>query len=388
MKMRIPIKAIIAGILTFTVIVSVFTAYFLKENLFGVDINTLRKLSVIDEIIRNDYYYAYDDAVISDAVAEGYVKGLGDSHSAYYSSDKSLVQINKQKGKSYGIGISAVNCNTDDIYVWRVYKGSVAEMSGIKPQDIIVKINGKHLKKIGFANAVEMISGAKKQKLKLSVLRNKKETEISVTTCENEVQSVFYRYIDKKTGVIEITSFNDKTYLQFLAAIKEFEEEKIKNVILDLRHNGGGTVSSAAKILDILLPECPTVKIKLKDGKIKVRNRSDEKHSKLNFKILCDGKTASAAEIFISAMRDYSNTSVYGEKTYGKSVIQRSYDLYDGSRIKITIAEFVDKHGNSFNKKGILPDVDLSDKMPDDYGFYFMTDKNDAVLAQAIKDFQ
>lgn len=386
MKIKLPFRAFISILLTFTVSVSVMTVYAFRNSISGVDLSVAQKITEISYLVEKDYYFDVDSTVLSDAVITGYVDGLGDKYAAYYNLDTSSQQANALNGDTNGIGIIAVETEQKDIYVYKVYRDGPADLAGVVAGDRIVSVADKKVSDIGFSEAVKLIQGAKDKKIKLTLRRGDEEYEVSLKCEDSDVQSV-YSYIDEatNTGVVQIIDFNKKTYPQFKAEVDSLVQEEIKGIIFDLRHNTGGTVETAAEMLDYLLPKCNTIHIKYKDGRVEVRNKSDKKAIDLPYVILTDEATASSSEIFVSVMRQQKKAVVIGGKTYGKSLIQRSYVLSDGSRVKFTIGEFVPENGESYNESGIEPDIAVDAGLKKSHYYYFLTPENDRVLQTALK---
>ncbi len=384
MKIKIPVRAFVALILSFIVVISVTTLYTLRD-VYGVVSPTLaKKLSEINNIVDSDFYFDKNNKEIEEAIASGYISGLGDKYAAYYSKDNATVLKNKYKGDTHGIGMLCVNTEDSQIYVWRVYSGGSAANAGLKSGDIITAVNGIEVTKTSYNDSIKSLQGKSGKKSDITYLRNGKEKTVTVTCGDYDIQSIYYNLIKNDIGYIQIIDFNSKTYLQFKNAVEELKKQGAKSYILDLRHNGGGTVDSAANIIDYILPKGDTIYIKNKNGEVVVRNRSTKSYLKAPIVVLADSKTASSSEIIISALRDFGAATIMGTKTYGKSLIQRSYALSDGSLIKLTIGEFVTEKGESYNGVGLTPDIELSPSYANDYEYYFMKDKDDTMLSEAI----
>ncbi len=382
---KLPFRAVAAMLVFCIVTVAILTVGAMKS-VFGIDFRLAVKVGEIQKLAQAQYYYAIDGQSVADGVAAGYVSGLNDDYAAYYDKESAQTQIESLKGNAYGIGISVVNMPSDSgIFVWRVYEGGTAENAGIKNGDIITAVGGESVADTGYSESVEKIQGAKGEKIQLTLRRGTKTMKITVKCDECDVQTVFSKTVENgKIGVVEVTSFNAKTDVQFKKAVDLLQKDGVKAIIIDLRHNGGGTVTTAANMLDFLLPEGDTVRVRYRSGKTEVRNSSDKEYIDLPFTVLVDSRTASSAEIFASAMRDIGGVKLIGEKTYGKSVIQRNFVLSDGSSVKFTVGEFIPASGESYNKKGLEPDIAITPEYPSGYGYYFLTEKNDNILKTAV----
>ncbi len=384
MKIRLPLRAFISIFLIFTVSVSVISIWVFRNSVSGFSLKAAEKITEISQLVEKDFYFTTDSETITDALVSGYVDGLGDKYASYYNLDTSAQQEDSINGDTHGIGIIAVENNAREIYVYKVYRDSPADLAGIKAGDCITEVDNKAVTRIGFVNAVESIQGAVGKKINLTLRRGEDKFTAQVKCADSDMQSV-YSYIIDDIGVVQIIDFNKKTYPQFKAEVDYLVEQSVKGIIFDLRHNTGGTVETAAKMLDYLLPECKTVHVKYNDGKIRVRNKSDKEGIELPFVILTDGSTASSSEIFVSVMRQQERAVVIGSKTYGKSLIQRTYNLKDGSKVKFTIGEFVPENGESYNGKGIEPDIPVKSGLERAHDFYFLTPENDNVLISAVE---
>lgn len=384
MKIHLPFRAAVCLLLTFTVSVSVISLWAFRKSTNGVSVEMAEKITEISEYIKSDYYFSVDSESVTDGAVSGYMQGLGDKYATYYDVEKSSTQADAINGDTHGIGIMAVESFSRDIYVYKVYRDSPAQLAGIKEGDRIISVEGEKVSTIGFSKAVDKLRGDKGKKTNLTLLRNSKEFSVSVKYDVTDIQSVYSYVTSGNIGVVQIIDFNKKTYPQFKAEVEFLKEQKVKGMIFDLRHNSGGTVETAAQMLDLLLPKCDTVHVKFKDGKVKVRNKSDKNSIDLPFAILTDRITASSSEIFASVMRQQNKAVLIGETTYGKALIQRTYPLKDGSKIKFTVGEFVPKNGESYNGKGLEPDIAVNPGFKISHEFYFLKPNEDKVLKAAV----
>lgn len=384
MKLRLPFRAFISIFLTFTVSVSVISIWAFRRKISGVNLKAAEKITEINQLLQEDYYFELNDSAAEDALVSGYVDGLGDKYASYYNLDTSSQQTDAINGDAHGIGVITVENKASEMYVYKVYRDSPADLAGIKAGDVIIAVGKKAVNKIGFSSAVRDIQGTVGKAVNLTIRRGEDDFKVNVKCADIDMQSV-YSYVSGDIGILQILEFNKKTYPQFKAEVDYLMKQNVKGIIFDLRHNTGGTVESAAKILDFLLPECNTVHVKYKDGKIRVRNKSDKDFIDLPFIILTDGSTASSSEIFVSVMKHQKKAVIIGSKTYGKSLIQRTYNLKDGSKVKFTIGEFVLGNGESYSEKGIEPDINVESGLDGSYDFYFLTPENDKVLKAALE---
>lgn len=174
--------------------------------------------------------------------------------------------------------------------------------------------------------------------------------------------------LDESTGIgyIEINEFNSMTTDEFEKTLASLKKQGMKAVIYDLRTNPGGLVDSVTKILDDILPKGTTVYMMDKYGKKTTYSSDDKKQEKFPTVVLISGDTASAAEIFSGAVRDFKYGTLIGTKTFGKGIVQQEFTLGDGSALKMTVETYYTPSGECIHKKGIEPDIKLKYKYTGD----------------------
>ena len=181
---------------------------------------------------------------------------------------------------------------------------------------------------------------------------------------------------------IKISEFTNETYNQFEEVFKNLEKQGMEGLVIDLRDNTGGVVTTTCEILDQLLPEGKIVYTKDKNGNVKEENSDAEHYFDKPLALLVNGYTASASEIFTAAIQDYDLGSIVGTKTFGKGIVQQLFPLSDGSGVKLTVSEYFSPKDREIHEKGIEPDVTVEDTRTS------AEDTNDAQLQQAIKEVQ
>ena len=173
-----------------------------------------------------------------------------------------------------------------------------------------------------------------------------------------QAQTLEYKLMDDKIGYIRVSEFDTVTYDQYEEALDDLEKQGMTGLVVDLRNNPGGSLSTVCDMLDLMLPKGLIVYTEDKDGK-KTEMKSDEEHQFTKpLAVLVNGNSASASEIFAGAVKDYGIGTIVGTTTYGKGVVQTIQPLTDGSAVKITIAKYFTPKGNDINKKGSTPDVE------------------------------
>lgn len=319
-----------------------------------------QKMDEIDKYVRTNYLNQneVDDQALQDSIATGYLAGLGDKYAAYYTADSLKQKELDSKGVMVGIGVTASEDESGYIKIISTYTDSPAEAAGILPQDLIVNVDGEDVKSIGYLKAMEKVKGEAGTTVKLVVRRGGQDSEMEVSRKQMEIPTVEYR-MEGQNGYIKISSFKEATIDQFNKAIDELTAQGAQGLIFDLRENSGGTLDSVSQMLDKLLPE-GVIATKVKaDGTSEVLAESDAVEINLPMVTIGNKNTASAAELFICALRDYDKAKLVGTTTYGKGVMQELHTLKDGSAINLTTGYFNPPKSENFNNKGITPDFEV-----------------------------
>ena len=208
---------------------------------------------------------------------------------------------------------------------------------------------------------VSLIKGEENTQVTVSVVRDGEADylELSVERRTIEIQTVGSAMLEDQIGYISITSFDDVTTAQFNKALDELEAQGIKGLVVDLRDNGGGLVSSVCAILDRLLPEGLIVYTEDKYGNREEETSDAEHYFDKPLAVLVNGNSASASEIFAGAVKDYGIGTLVGTKTFGKGIVQKIYPLHDGTAVKLTVSKYYTPKGNNIHEIGIEPDVEI-----------------------------
>ena len=295
-------------------------------------------------------------------IYKGYINGLSDPYSVYYDKEETEQLLETTSGEYSGIGaVLSQNRDTGIITILQVYDDSPAQKAGIQDNDILYKVDGEEVTGIDLTEVVSGIKGEEGTEVKLTVLRGDAKDEVEVTAVRGKVeaQTVKYEMKEDQIGYIRVTEFDSVTYDQYKEAIEDLEGQGMKGLIVDLRNNPGGNLSTVCDMLDLMLPEGLIVYTEDKDGN-RSEETSDEEHQfKLPMTVLVNGNSASASEIYAGAIQDYSLGEIIGTQTYGKGVVQQIFDLKDGTCVKLTIAEYFTPKGRNINGKGITPDVEV-----------------------------
>ena len=182
---------------------------------------------------------------------------------------------------------------------------------------------------------------------------------MTVTRDTIQAQTVEYRMLEDNLGYIAVSEFDSVTYDQYQQALEDLQNQGMQGLIVDLRNNPGGNLSTVCDMLDLMLPEGLIVYTEDKDGNRQEMTSDDEHQFNLPMTVLMNGNSASASEIYAGAIQDYGLGKIVGTQSYGKGVVQQIFDLKDGTCVKLTIAEYFTPNGRNINGEGITPDVEV-----------------------------
>lgn len=359
------IKGALAGALLTLLVVSLAACGLQHINEGIISSDTETKLSYLKKLIDETYLHDVKEKDLNEGIYKGYVEGLGDQYSAYYDKKETKKLTESLDGSFSGIGaVMTQDASSGVITITRVYDDSPAKKAGIKTGDILYRVEEKTVTGKDLDKVVSWIKGKKGTKVNLTLLRGTNSDKIKVTATRDviNVETVKYKVLENQIGYISISEFDSVTGAQFAKALKQLQKKNIEGLVVDLRNNPGGSLSTVCDILDSILPKGLIVYTKDKNGK-KEEYTSDEKHRlNLPMSVLVNGQSASASEIFAGAVQDYGKAEIIGTQTYGKGVVQNLFDLKDGTCVKLTTSEYFTPKGRNIDGKGITPDVKIEYK--------------------------
>lgn len=336
------------------------------------------------DILVENYNGNVDKKELVDAAINGMVSSVGDQYTSYVDTEGTNSFNQLVDGKYNGIGCLIQETEDKKIKVMQVYDNTSAYKAGIKVGDIIKKVDDKD-SSIGSTELANYIKSSKNKSYSVTVLRDDKE--IKFTLYKNEVEipvvtSKIFDKGDKKIGYISISIFSSVSAKQFKSNLEKIEKEGIDSLIIDVRDNNGGYLSSVTDITSYLLPRGKIIyQVQKSNSKIKATKDKTIAKREYPIAVLVNENSASASEILAGAIKESYNGYVVGMKTYGKGTVQQVSELSDGSMIKYTIENWLTPNGNWINEKGIDPtdEVELSD----DY-YKNPNEENDNQLQKAL----
>ena len=334
------------------------------------------------DYIVDNYYGDVDKTELVDSAIAGMLSTL-DKNSAYVGGTDTNFSIYLE-GTYEGTGIQVYNDDNGNIVVYSVFGGSPASKAGLKEDDIIIKVNDKDTTNMSIDEFSKLVKD-QNGKFNITYKRGDSEKTVQLKVDTIEIQSVSSKDINKdnkKIGYIRTTIFANNTYEQFKKELDKLEDEGIDGLVIDLRGNSGGHLSSAEQIISLFLDSShPIYQIKSKESKnIYYSTGKETKNYKIS--ILIDGNSASASEVVTSALAEQYGAKTVGKKSYGKGTVQELQTLSDGDQYKLTTKSWLTSKGEVIDGKGIEPDYDVT--LSDEY-LENPTDENDDQLQKAIE---
>lgn len=327
-----------------------------------VDNETISKMSSIEKVIREYYYEDVDAKDLENGVYDGMMASIGDKYSDYYSPEE-LEEVRQDNAGLYGgIGAYVGTDNTTNLVViTKVMPGTPAEEFGLQADDIIYKVDGVDCTNMTSSDVVKLIRGEEHTFVTLTIVREGEDDYLDIDVERRIIESptVNYEMLDNNIAYIQITEFDDVTADQFTEAMAVMRGQGMKSLLLDLRANPGGNLSTCCDIASQLLPEGLIVYTEDKYGNRDEYKCDGDKEFDLPLVVLVNGYSASASEILTGAIKDYGIGTIMGKTTYGKGIVQRILQLNDGSAVKLTVSRYFTPKGNYIHGVGIEPDIEV-----------------------------
>ena len=335
-----------------------------QSNVSGAAIDWNKVTDKEEEIYNTiDEYYlnGIDNDKMKDGIYKGMVDSLGDPYTVYYNTEEYKQFTSSSSGTYSGIGVAvSQNVTTGAITIVKTFKKGSGEKEGMKPGDVIYKVEGKKIEGLELSKVVSMIKGKEGTFVKVTVLRDGKEIEFNLERKKLEVDTVNYRMEErsgKKIGYISVSEFDEVTASQFKSAISELSKEGMEGLVIDLRDNPGGLLDVTCEMLDRMIKKGLLVYTVDKYGKRVDEDATDSDSFDKPVAILVNGNSASASEVFSGAMKDYKAATLVGTKTFGKGIVQSIVPFGDGTAMKVTVSKYYTPNGVNIHGTGIEPDV-------------------------------
>lgn len=395
-----PVRLIVIGVITMAIVTSSFLAGFAAASSWWSSSRSGTataaggkpaeqpgdsQLQVIEEvwgIVERDYYKreGIDPDKMKQEALGGLLKTLNDPYTFYASPGEAKIFDEDLQGRFGGIGV-AVEMKEGKLVVVAPREGSPGAMAGLRPGDIIVAVNGQPIKSVNLWDAIARIRGPAGTGVSLTIQREGLPEPFTVEIVRAEIREnlVEQKVLEGGFAYLRVAVFGD-VMSELKEAIKSILDGKAKGLVLDLRNNNGGYLNSAVEALSQFLGDGVALYEKGRDGKEEpITVQPGGLATTIPLVVLVNGGTASASEIVAAALQYYRRAVVIGERTFGKGTVQNIYDLNDGSRLRVTVAEWLTPSHQELDKSGLTPDI-IVESPPAG-----AKDGNDPQLAKALE---
>lgn len=320
------------------------------------DTSLYRKMELIKHILYQYYDGEIDNDNLNDEAIRALINALGDPYTSYMDK-KQYEDFNmKSKGNYVGIGIQ-VAPKDGKIVVVSVFDDSPAFEAGIYPGDYIVKVSNEEVDSETIDNAINLIKGLENTDVSIVIERDEEELNFNVTRQVIDLIPVEYEILEDGIGYVKINSFDETSGIKLKASIEDLKSKNVKSIMLDLRGNPGGLLNECVEIASEFLHEgAIIVSTEDKNGNKEILKAGKGSGEDLNIVVLVDGSSASASEVLLGALRDHGRAVSVGSKTFGKGLVQRIFEIGDGTAVKVTISKYYTPSGEFINEVGIVPD--------------------------------
>lgn len=354
------------------------------------DISSMEHLAAVKYAYENYYFKDLDRNKIEEGLIQGYIYGTGDKYGEYMNAEQYKSFITENEGENVGIGVSVIyNEEYKLLEVVNVTDNSPADNAGIKIGDMIYTVEGEEASVLGYYGTLSKMRGAEGSKVNFSIYRDGEVKDFTAERKKLETENASgHMHPDGVTGIVRLEKFEGNTFEQFKAVVEELISKGAVRLVFDVRNNPGGDLESVCAVLDYLLPEGPIIRMVDKNGEETSRT-SDAKELDIPMAVVTNSNTASAAELFSSALRDYDKATLVGEKTYGKGSMQNIIPFTDGSALRITVKTYKPPFSDGYDGVGIIPDIEvnMADEVKD-ISIYKLTDEQDTQISKAVESFK
>lgn len=352
----------------------------------GIGNKVYAKLNALEKVLSTFYFDDADETTIADNIYKAYLNSFGDKYTVYYTAEEYQSITQTTQGTYCGIGVVVSKNDDGTIRVVYPYKNCPGSEAGMQIGDSITKVNGESVVDRDLTAVVADMKGEAGTSVQIELVREGVDQPIVVDVERRkiEIPTVDSKMMDNNIGYIQISEFDEVTTSQFKDAYHELQSQGMQGLVVDVRSNPGGLLTTVIDILDEILPDGMIVYTEDKDGKRTEYKGKNSNEINVPMAVLVNQDSASAAEIFAGGVQDYGVGKLVGTTTFGKGIVQTIRPLTDGSAIKFTTAKYFTAKGQDIHGKGLTPDirVELSDDIKNKTN---VTEADDNQLQAAIQ---
>ena len=326
----------------------------------AVNQDFVEKAKVLEKIIDDEFTGEIDKDFMETGMYKGMMASLGDPYSTYYTKEEYEELNTETTGLYKGIGVvMQMDIETGMVKLVRCYEEAPGAKAGLLPDDILIKVNNEDIMGMELSEVVEKVKTSEGEIAHLTVAREGENDylEFDVPLEEVNIPVVEHKMLEDNVGYILLYEFTEQTEPQYLKAFEDLKSQGMERLIVDVRNNPGGLLTSVCNILNDMLPEGLIVYTEDKDGKREELHSDGKSELDMPLVVLVNGNSASASEIFAGAIQDYGVGTIVGTTTFGKGIVQSLIPLTDGSAVKTTTAKYYTPKGRCIHGTGIQPDI-------------------------------
>ncbi len=390
MKKRIPVATVLA-LIFMAIALSVSATMIFAMNRFSHTVSNVSArqalfdyLTNVDKMVRQNYAGTVDEELLKENLASAYIQSIGDKYADYLTPDEYAAVQKKTAGTMTGFGLElTLKASPDQIVVSSVAVGSPADLAGMKAGDVVLSRDSEPVDA-----TVKGLSDIRADlddyaKILLTIEREKKQQSFELVSGTYAVISVTGKMIDN-IGYIRISDFNDTTPGQFSAMLEQHIAAGAESMVFDLRQNAGGSLAAATETVGYLMPRGSFANVTASNGTVTALTATSAYELELPTVTLVNGQTSGEAELFAGVLQEFSLTTVVGDQTAGRSLVQEYFPLSaDNAAVKLSVSELSLIKGGSWEEKGIVPDRKVSLEKTGEY-LDLIDDAEDAQLQTAL----
>ncbi|WP_317404467.1 S41 family peptidase [Megamonas funiformis] len=309
--------------------------------------------------IETKYVNDTDDVKLIDGAIDGMVKSLNDPHSNYLSPKMYKTLMEQTEGSFAGIGVVMGMDNEQKIHIVGIMENSPGQKAGLQEGDEILAVDGVPVTQMAFDEVAAHVRGQAGTDVVLTIMHDNTNQDITITRDNIKLKTVGHKMLDNNIGYIQIVSFSEDTANEFNEAYNDLKNQGMKALVLDLRNNPGGLLTTCVEIAKKLVPKGEIVSIVDKQGNKETYSSSLEA-PEYPLAVLINKNSASASEILSGAIQDTKAGTIIGNTSYGKGSVQTILPMFEDDAVKLTIAKYYTPGGRSIDGTGITPDIEIN----------------------------
>lgn len=342
-----------------------------------------KRLNELMSVVDRYYVGEYDMDEAMDGILAGYIQGIGDRWSTYYTAEEYAQVLEANENSYVGIGVTISTEYNGGYMITEVISGSPAQNAGIQPFDVITEAGGHAASEFeDYSDLVDAVRGEEGTSVNIKVRRDSEFLTFDITRAAVFNPGVEARMIGD-IGYLQIDGFDRNVDVEFEEKLHDLINRGARGLVFDVRFNGGGYVDVMSNMLDLLLPEGAIITMSDNKGET-TEYRSGEGCVTLPMAVLTNEYSISAAEFFAAVLQEYGVATVVGDRTIGKGYAQNLIPLSEGA-VNLSVLKYYTPKGVSLAGTGITPDVEISLSDEDFYNFYYLTDEQDIQLQRALE---